>query len=159
MLDIQLVRDSLNTALANRDELVTDFYHALFEIAPTVRGMFPDDLQAQSKKLGQTLVMAVNGLENLAELEGPLKSLGAKHAEFGALPEHYPVVGDALITTLKAALGDEWTESHEASWRTVLDAVSDTMMAGVARAAASGGAQAGLALAAAVDAPGRTPPR
>ena len=41
------------------------FYGRLFEIAPQVRAMFPDDMTEQRKKLMATLAIVVNGLNNL----------------------------------------------------------------------------------------------
>ncbi len=51
--------------------------------------------------------MLENDLDPLVEI---LKKLGRKHKVYGVLPPHYDVVGQALVETLAAAMGDEFTE-------------------------------------------------
>jgi len=38
-----------------------------------------------------------------------LKDLGKTHVKYGVKPEHYPVVGQALILTLETGLGEVFT--------------------------------------------------
>ena len=45
-------------------------------------------------------------LTKLDELVPILTSLGTKHVGYGVVPEHYAIVGEALIATLGDALGD-----------------------------------------------------
>ena len=36
-------------------------------------------------------------------------ALAKRHVSYGAKPEHYPVVGGALLWTLEKGLGEAWT--------------------------------------------------
>ena len=56
-----------------------------------------------------TVTTAVNGLETIENLVPVLQDLGLSHAKRGILPEHYPVVGKALINTLRAGLKKQFT--------------------------------------------------
>ena len=48
--------------------------------------------------------MAVKSLDDLENLMPKLKNLGRIHVNKGVKVEHYPVIGDALITTMKVGL-------------------------------------------------------
>lgn len=67
---------------------------------------------------------------DLSPLVDILKSLGKKHKAYGVLEAHYPVVGQALIETLDAALGDKFTEDVKAAWLEIWGVISSTMIAG-----------------------------
>jgi hemoglobin-like flavoprotein len=61
--------------------------------------------------------MAVEGLNDLEKLVPKLKGLGQMHVGKGVLPEHYAIVGQALIMALKEGhLKDEWNEGLEKAW-------------------------------------------
>ena len=60
-----------------------------------------------------------------------LEGLGARHVAYGVIPDHYPIVGQALLATLEAALGkDGWTEDVKMGWTTIFSFVSSTMIKG-----------------------------
>ena len=56
------------------------FYGRLFEIAPDVRRMFPEDLAEQKKKLMAMLGTAVGSLDRLDALLPVVRALGERHA-------------------------------------------------------------------------------
>ena len=51
----------------------------------------------------------VNGLGNLESVLPAASALAKRHVSYGAKPEHYPVVGGALLWTLEKGLGEAWT--------------------------------------------------
>ena len=67
---------------------------------------------------------------DLSPLVEILKKLGKRHKGYGVLEAHYPVVGQALIETLDAALGDKFTEDVKAAWLEIWGVISSTMIAG-----------------------------
>ena len=69
---------------------------------------------------------------DLAPLVDILKKLGKRHAGYGVLEPHYAVVGQALIETLEAALGDAFTDEVKAAWLDVYGVISSTMIEGAA---------------------------
>jgi hypothetical protein len=62
-----------------------------------------------------------------------LGKLGARHVEYGVLPAHYGIVGQALLHTLETALGDKWTPKVKGGWTTIYGMVSSAMMTGAER--------------------------
>ena len=71
---------------------------------------------------------AVDGLTDLEKLVPVLKNLGKRHVGYGVQKEHYAVIGQALITTLKEGLKDAWNDELEKAWGAVFTIVKDTMI-------------------------------
>src|SRR3979490_640022 len=104
------------------------FYDRLFEIAPQVKAMFPVDLTEQRKKLMATLAVVVNGLGNLESVLPAASALAKRHVGYGAKPDHYPVVGGALLWTREKGLGEAWTPETAAAWTAAYSALSGYMI-------------------------------
>jgi hemoglobin-like flavoprotein len=113
---IKLVQDSFARVAPISEQAAVLFYDRLFEVAPPVRAMFPDDMTEQRKKLMATLAVVVNGLSNLEAVLPAASALAKRHVSYGAKPEHYPVVGGALLWTLEKGLGDAWTPEVAEAW-------------------------------------------
>jgi len=77
----------------------------------------------------QMLDTALNMLgpdsELLAEI---MMDLGKKHVSYGVKPEYFPVMGEALILTLKETLNDEITPEVETAWKETYEALSSDMI-------------------------------
>jgi hemoglobin-like flavoprotein len=59
------------------------FYRRLFDIDPSLRVLFPEDMRDQKRKLMQIIDVAVNGLNRLDEIAPSLRALGARHTGYG----------------------------------------------------------------------------
>src|ERR1700760_1831287 len=113
---IKLVQESF-AKVAPISEVASElFYGRLFEIAPSVRAMFPADMTEQRRKLMMMLAAVVNGLGNLESILPAASALAKRHVGYGAKPEHYPVVGSALLWTLEKGLGEAWTPELASAW-------------------------------------------
>jgi hemoglobin-like flavoprotein len=104
------------------------FYDRLFEVAPAVKAMFPADMTEQRKKLMATLAVVVNGLSNLESILPAASALATRHVAYGAKPEHYPVVGAALLWTLEKGLGEAWSPDLAAAWSAAYATLSGYMI-------------------------------
>ena len=107
------------------------FYGRLFEIAPQVRTLFPEDLTEQKRKLMAMLGTAVGSLHRISEIVPAVQALGRRHAGYKVTAEHYKPVGEALIWTLEQGRGDAFTPPIKTAW---LEAY--TMLANVMKEAA-----------------------
>lgn len=126
---IKLVQDSFAKVAPVSDQAAILFYDRLFDVAPQVRALFPDDLTEQRKKLMMTLAVVVNGLSNLETILPAASALAKRHVGYGAKPENYPVVGAALLWTLEKGLGDAWTPEVAAAWIAAYGTLSSYMIA------------------------------
>jgi hemoglobin-like flavoprotein len=126
---IKLVQDSFAKVAPISEQAAVIFYDRLFEVAPQVKAMFPADMTEQRKKLMGTLAVVVGGLSNLETVLPAASALAKRHVGYGAKPEHYPVVGSALLWTLEKGLGDAWTDDVAAAWTAAYGTLSGYMIA------------------------------
>jgi nitric oxide dioxygenase len=125
---VKLVQQSFAKVAPVSETAAVLFYDRLFEIAPTVRAMFPADMTEQRKKLMAMLAAVVNGLANLDSILPAASALAKRHVAYGARPEHYPVVGSALLLTLEKGLGEAWTSDVKEAWTAAYGTLSGYMI-------------------------------
>jgi nitric oxide dioxygenase len=125
---VKLVQESFAKVVPISETAAVLFYDRLFEIAPSVRAMFPDDMAEQRKKLMATLAVVVNGLGKLESILPAASALAKRHVNYGAKPAHYPVVGAALLWTLEKGLGDAWTPEIAEAWTAAYGTLSGYMI-------------------------------
>lgn len=104
------------------------FYTRLFETAPDLRAMFPDDLSTQKVKLMAMLGTVVGSLDRLDTLLPSVRALGQRHAGYNVSAADYVPVGAALLWTLEQGLGDAFTPAVHDAWATAYRILSSTMI-------------------------------
>jgi hemoglobin-like flavoprotein len=134
---VTLVQQSFAKVAPISEAAAVIFYDRLFEVAPSVKPMFPADMKEQRKKLMATLAVVVGGLGNLDSVLPAASALAKRHVGYGAKAEHYPVVGGALLWTLEKGLGDGWTPEVADAWTAAYGTLSGFMIS-----EAYGGAEA-----------------
>jgi hemoglobin-like flavoprotein len=125
---VTLVQQSFAKVAPISEAAAVIFYDRLFEVAPSVKPMFPLDMKEQRKKLMATLAVVVNGLSNLESVLPAASALAKRHVSYGAKAEHYPVVGGALLWTLEKGLGDGWTPEVAEAWTAAYGTLSGFMI-------------------------------
>lgn len=105
------------------------FYAKLFAAAPHLRPLFRADIASQSEKLIASLDAIVRNLEAPHENAEMLAALGKRHAGYGAKPEHYDLVIDLLVESMRELLDSRADPRMLDEWRTTLRLVSDQMLA------------------------------
>lgn len=128
---ISMVQNSFKNVVPIADTAADLFYDRLFEIAPDVRPMFPDDLKEQKKKLIMMLATAVNNLHQVETILPAVTDLGRRHVSYGVTAQHYAPVGAALLWTLEQGLGADFTPPVKDAWTQAY-----TTLAGVMQGAA-----------------------
>jgi hemoglobin-like flavoprotein len=63
--------------------------------------------------------------------------MGARHATYGVRPEHYPIVGAALLESLAEVGGTAWLDEYTRAWADAYQVVQDAMLSGAAEAGRS----------------------
>jgi hemoglobin-like flavoprotein len=125
---VRLVQESFAKVVPISEQAAVLFYDRLFEIAPAVKAMFPADMTEQRKKLMMMLAAVVNGLGNLESILPAASALAKRHVNYGAKPEHYPVVGAALLWTLEKGLDKAWTPEIADAWTAAYGTLSGYMI-------------------------------
>ena len=134
--EIELVKTSWAKVVPISDKAAELFYGRLFELDPSLKSLFPEDMMEQGKKLMKMISTAVNGLDRLTEIVPAVEALGERHVGYGVKDEHYDTVGEALIWTLGTGLGDDFTDEVKAAWVKVYTVLADTMKGAAAKVAA-----------------------
>jgi nitric oxide dioxygenase len=135
-LEVETLEESFDLVAPQGDELIRKFYDDLFEVAPSVKPLFANvDMEGQRQALLNMLVVLRESLRDLDDIVPDLEELGARHAEYGAKPEHYPVVGEVLIGAMAEVGGDAWKPEYTAAWQEAYGVVQDVMVSGAAAAA------------------------
>lgn len=126
----QLVKNSWAQVLPIKEAAAELFYGRLFETYPEVKPLFKGDMKEQGRKLIAMLNTAVNSLDNIEGLIGPLKQSGKAHAGYGVNAEDYDKVGDAFLWTLEKGLGEAFTPDVKEAWTVVYTTVAGVMIEG-----------------------------
>ena len=129
--DAELIRHSFSL-LTDRDvdAAAALFYEQLFELNPDLRRLFPEDMNAQGRKLVGMLAVAVAHVDRLEVMTPVLMELGRRHHEYGVQHYDYPVVERALIFMLLQTLRARFTRAAEYAWRRMYRHIAKAMLAG-----------------------------
>jgi methyl-accepting chemotaxis protein len=134
-LNLEALETSFDLVAPRGEELMDSFYSRLFAAAPAVKPLFAStDLPRQKTMLLGTLVLLRKSLRDLESIVPKLRDLGARHVAYGARPEHYPVVGEALIGAMAEIAGDAWLPEYERAWAEAFEIVAGAMLEGASEA-------------------------
>ena len=128
---IARVRDSFREVSAQPRTLAARFYEELFTVTPALRPLFPRDLTSLQGHFESALALVLKNLEDVTVLQESLRDLGAQHVQWGAKPDDYFLVRDALVRAIHSASAS-WTDELEADWRAAITAIAVPMLQGAA---------------------------
>ncbi len=128
-----MLEESFDLVGPKGDELIRTFYDNLFEAAPAVKPLFAEvDMERQRQALLNMLLVLRESLRDLDDIVPDLVELGARHVDYGAKPEHYPVVGEVLIGSMAEVAGDAWKPDTPPRGRRRIPVVQGVMLSGAA---------------------------
>lgn len=133
--EIALLDESLRMLSDSSDRVTGYFYASLFLEQPELRSLFPAAMDVQRDRLFRALTGAVLNLGDRERLEPMLHQLGADHRKYGVRPEHYEMVGRALVTAIRHYQQDIWVPELEAAWWRAYEVLARTMLDGARDAA------------------------
>jgi methyl-accepting chemotaxis protein len=130
-MDLVALETSFDLVAPRGDELMEIFYANLFAAAPSVEPLFAHtDMRRQRAMLLAALGLLRRSVRNLEGILPALREMGARHVAYGARPEHYPVVGAALIAAMAEVGGRFWRRSYTEAWQEAFGAVAGAMIEG-----------------------------
>ncbi len=91
----------------------------MFEKNPEVAPFFNPANQAagsQQKALAAAICAYAANIDNLEVLGGAVELIAQKHASLQIQPEHYPIVGENLLASIREVLGEGATDEVIAAW-------------------------------------------
>ena len=130
---LRMLRDAVDPRRAGGVETIRDFYTKWFAIDIAVRDLFPPDLADQFNVFSQALTWLFGELieRRAEEPVAFLAQLGRDHRKYGVQQSQYFSMHEALYTTLRSRLSENWDDKLDDTARAALD-----LFIGVMRGAA-----------------------
>jgi|SRR5579871_6037964 len=125
--EIALVRHGFHRLAPDAERVGVAIYDAIFARDPSLRALFGPDIRVHAGKLMQAVAAVVAGLDNFDALRGDIAALGRRHVRYGARPQHLHTVGAAVLATLAAGLGADFTHAARGAWTNAWLALAGTM--------------------------------
>ncbi|WP_110686604.1 NO-inducible flavohemoprotein [Salinicola aestuarinus] len=116
---IAIVKQTVPVLKAHGETLTRHFYARMFEHNPEVKRYFNPANQrsgAQQRALAGAIVAYAEHIENPSVLADAVELIAQKHASLTIRPEHYPIVGDNLLASIREVLGEAATDDIIDAW-------------------------------------------
>lgn len=114
------------------EALTTHFYNMLINEHPEVRPMFNQAHQAsgsQQRALANGVLMYARHIDQLEQLGGLVSQIINKHVALNIQPEHYPIVGQCLLRSIREVLGAEIaTDAVIEAWAAAYQQLADILI-------------------------------
>lgn len=104
------------------------FYGKLFELDPTLRQMFPENMEGQMHKLINMITYMVSRLQTLPQIQKDIDAMAIRHTGYGVKDEHYALVGKALLWVLEDRLEGQWDEEAAQAWSELYGIWAESMI-------------------------------
>lgn len=126
----RVLKESWTLLEEQQDKVAGYFYARIFISNPQLRDLFPVQMDVQRARLLGAIVTAVQTLDDPERFEEYLRALGRDHRKFHVLPDHYDVVGSALLESLRTFAGEKWNIEYDQAWRDAYNVIAKKMIAG-----------------------------
>lgn len=118
--------------LAEHGETLTKhFYKRMFSHNPEVAPLFNPAHQTagkQQRALAGAITAYAANIDNLEVLGGAVELIAQKHASLMIKPEHYPIVGENLLASIREVLGEGATDDVINAWAEAYGFLADILM-------------------------------
>jgi len=111
-----------------KDEITETMYEILFEKYPETKVLFKDATDDQPKKLANAIYAYASNIDKLDNLQKGLETMVKAHVKTNIKPEHYPMVQDALLSSIKKTLGEACTSEVENAWNTAYEFLANILI-------------------------------
>ncbi len=116
---IKVVKATVPVLVEHGETLTNHFYQRMFNHNPEVAPFFNPKHQKtgqQPKALAAAIVAYASNIDNLTVLGDAVELIAQKHASLMIKKEHYPIVGENLLASIKEVLGDAATDDIINAW-------------------------------------------
>jgi len=112
-------------------DIIKHFYRSLLGAHPELKNVFNmrhQERGQQQEALARAVYAYAANIEDPSCLTAVLEGIANKHASLGVKPEQYPIVGEHLLGSIKAVLGDAATEDIISAWAQAYGNLADILM-------------------------------
>ncbi len=130
-IDLDLIRRltrNYEHILSAGDRMPDLLFTRLFDRAPNLRGLFPDDLRQVKHQFARMLHWLIAHLHEPQKLRIALVDLGRRHQERAVKAEFYPHICDALVDTFANLCADDWNDQISHDWQQTFELMVHHML-------------------------------
>lgn len=109
-------------------DITSRMYDLLFEKYPQTRALFKSAPDDQPKILAAAVAAYAGNIDNLDALKDAVERMAAAHVRTNVKPEHYPMVGDAILTAMHDVLGEAATPEILEAWKEAYFFLADVLI-------------------------------
>jgi nitric oxide dioxygenase len=112
-------------------DIIKHFYRSLLATHPELKSVFNmrhQERGQQQEALARAVYAYAANIEDPSCLAAVLEGIANKHASLGVKAEQYPIVGEHLLASIKAVLGDAATEDIISAWAQAYGNLADILM-------------------------------
>ncbi len=116
---IEIVKSTAPILQEHGEVLTQHFYKRMLSRNPEVASFFNTSNQeqgTQQRALAGAVTAFALHIDNLEVLAGAVELIAQKHAALQIKAEHYPIVGENLLASIKEVLGDAVTDNIINAW-------------------------------------------
>lgn len=116
---ISIVKATAPVLQEHGETLTRHFYQRMFRENPEVSPLFNPAHQAggsQQRALAGAICAFAANVDQLEVLGAAVETIAQKHAALRILPEHYPIVGENLLASIREVLGEAATDEIIDAW-------------------------------------------
>ena len=111
------------------EEITTAMYKVLFSKYHETQELFKDASPEQHKKLANAVYAYAVNIDKLENLGKGIEQMAMVHVKTKVKPEHYPMVGDALLQAIKEVLGDAASDEIMSAWEEAYGFLANVLIA------------------------------
>lgn len=128
---IQTVKSTAPVLEEHGETLTRHFYKRMFKHNPEVAPFFNPANQTagkQQRALAGAIAAYAANIDNLEVLGGAVELIAQKHASLMIKPEHYPIVGENLLASIREVLGEGATDEVIEAWAAAYGFLADILI-------------------------------
>jgi nitric oxide dioxygenase len=128
---IDIVKSTAPILNEHGETLTKHFYKRMFSHNPEVAPFFNPANQAggtQQRALAAAICAYAANIDNLEVLGGAVELIAHKHASLMIKPEHYPIVGENLLASIREVLGEGATDDVINAWGEAYGFLADILI-------------------------------
>ncbi|PKG24213.1 NO-inducible flavohemoprotein [Niallia nealsonii] len=128
---IEIIKSTVPVLEVHGTEITTVFYKNMFEAHPELLNIFNHTNQKQGRQqtaLANTVLAAAKNIDKLETIIPVVKQIAHKHRSLAVKAEHYPIVGQFLLQSIKEVLGDAATDEIINAWAEAYGVIADVFI-------------------------------
>lgn len=128
---IDIVKSTAPILDEHGETLTKHFYQRMFSHNPEVAPFFNPANQAsgtQQRALAAAICAYAANIDNLEALGSAIELIAHKHTSLQIKPEHYPIVGENLLASIREVLGEGATDEVINAWAEAYGFLTDILV-------------------------------